>query len=251
MTVTSAEHGPGLTPDRILKPSPDSWPTFHGDYSGRHYSPLWRDQPGQRQKPVARMDGPLEPDGAGSDRRRQGSRPGAERDTFPNIKATPLLVDGVMYLVRAQPCLCDRCAHGQGNMALLLEEPRRQEHRQPRARHVGPSPLHGHTRSAPGVARRRDRQRAVEPAEGRLPLGRLCDHGADGDSQSRVDGRRRRRPRRARLAGVPRSGNGRAAVEVVRDAAGRRTGYRNLAERLCCRARGRRAVAAGRPTIRT
>ena len=32
--------GPGLTPTQILKPSPESWPTFHGDYSGRHYSTL-------------------------------------------------------------------------------------------------------------------------------------------------------------------------------------------------------------------
>ena len=29
-----------LPPDAIVHPKPDSWPTFHGDYSGRHYSPL-------------------------------------------------------------------------------------------------------------------------------------------------------------------------------------------------------------------
>ena len=29
-----------LPPDAITHPKPDSWPTFHGDYSGRHYSPL-------------------------------------------------------------------------------------------------------------------------------------------------------------------------------------------------------------------
>src|SRR4051794_3596191 len=30
----------GLTPSALLKPSPDSWPTYNGDYSGRRYSPL-------------------------------------------------------------------------------------------------------------------------------------------------------------------------------------------------------------------
>ena len=35
-----ARQGSGLAPAQILKPSPDSWPTFHGDYSGRHYSTL-------------------------------------------------------------------------------------------------------------------------------------------------------------------------------------------------------------------
>src|SRR4029450_8649221 len=35
-----AQQGSGLSPAQILKPSPESWPTFHGDYSGRHYSTL-------------------------------------------------------------------------------------------------------------------------------------------------------------------------------------------------------------------
>jgi alcohol dehydrogenase (cytochrome c) len=30
----------GLAPDAILKPSPDSWPTYSGDYTGRRYSAL-------------------------------------------------------------------------------------------------------------------------------------------------------------------------------------------------------------------
>src|SRR5207247_1859453 len=29
-----------LPPEAIVHPKADSWPTFHGDYSGRHYSPL-------------------------------------------------------------------------------------------------------------------------------------------------------------------------------------------------------------------
>lgn len=30
----------GLQPSEILKPAPDTWPTYSGDYSGRRYSPL-------------------------------------------------------------------------------------------------------------------------------------------------------------------------------------------------------------------
>src|SRR5499427_9844134 len=29
-----------LDPSRLLKPATDAWPTYHGDYSGRHYSTL-------------------------------------------------------------------------------------------------------------------------------------------------------------------------------------------------------------------
>jgi glucose dehydrogenase len=29
-----------LPPEAIVHPKSDNWPTFHGDYSGRHYSPL-------------------------------------------------------------------------------------------------------------------------------------------------------------------------------------------------------------------
>ena len=36
----AAEPAGGLTPAEILKPAPDSWPTYSGDYSGRRYSPL-------------------------------------------------------------------------------------------------------------------------------------------------------------------------------------------------------------------
>src|SRR5690349_17643900 len=29
-----------VDPALLLKPSPDSWPTYHGDYSGQHHSAL-------------------------------------------------------------------------------------------------------------------------------------------------------------------------------------------------------------------
>ena len=68
----------GLDPAALLKPPADSWPTYHGDYSGQRHSRLtqitpanvhqltlaWAFQTGQTQQ----------------------------------IKATPILVDGVMYI---------------------------------------------------------------------------------------------------------------------------------------------------------
>jgi alcohol dehydrogenase (cytochrome c) len=32
--------GQALDPAKLLQPPTDTWPTFHGDYSGRRYSPL-------------------------------------------------------------------------------------------------------------------------------------------------------------------------------------------------------------------
>ena len=29
-----------LDPGLLLKPPTDAWPSYHGDYTGRHYSPL-------------------------------------------------------------------------------------------------------------------------------------------------------------------------------------------------------------------
>ncbi|MEO7273240.1 MAG: acido-empty-quinoprotein group A [Vicinamibacterales bacterium] len=39
-TVVAVGAQNGLQPAAILKPTPDSWPTYNGDYSGRRFSPL-------------------------------------------------------------------------------------------------------------------------------------------------------------------------------------------------------------------
>ena len=38
--LAASAWGQALPPEAITHPKSDSWPTFHGDYSGRHYSPL-------------------------------------------------------------------------------------------------------------------------------------------------------------------------------------------------------------------
>jgi alcohol dehydrogenase (cytochrome c) len=92
----------GLTPEQILHPAPDSWPTYHGDYSGRHFSPLdqinrlnvkslslqWVMRPGTTmQGAIVAGDGPEPAPGANT--------AGA---SGLNVKATPLVVNGMIYL---------------------------------------------------------------------------------------------------------------------------------------------------------
>src|SRR5581483_11515449 len=42
VTVALADcvYAQGLEPDLLLHPTPDSWPLYHGDYSGRRHSAL-------------------------------------------------------------------------------------------------------------------------------------------------------------------------------------------------------------------
>ena len=197
-----ARQNPGLLPAQILKPSPESWPTFHGDYSGRHYSTLDQINKSQREEPVARVDEPAEHVAAGSHHRRQGpgarARSGAERQHQGDA------ADGQRHALPGDPeqCLRARREDRPSAVALLLEEPRRLDDRQPRPRHVGELSVPRHARSAPGLARGGDRQGTLEPAEGRLPRRSLRHDRANGDRQSRLHARRRRLHRRARVAGV-------------------------------------------------
>ncbi|MEG9436087.1 acido-empty-quinoprotein group A [Edaphobacter sp. HDX4] len=99
--ATSAAVGQSLDPSEILKPHPDSWPTYSGDYSGRRYSSLdainhatvknlslaWvsRLQAGPQSPPTAP---PTIVAGEGK----------AEFNTPASIKGAILQVDGVLYV---------------------------------------------------------------------------------------------------------------------------------------------------------
>jgi alcohol dehydrogenase (cytochrome c) len=68
----------GLDPATLLNPTPDSWPTYHGDYSGRRHSRLTQITPDNvRQLTLAWA---------------------FETGQSSQIKATPILVNGVIYL---------------------------------------------------------------------------------------------------------------------------------------------------------
>ena len=68
----------GLDPAALLKPSPDSWPTYHGDYSGQRHSTLTQITPanvGQLTLAWAFQTGQPQ-----------------------QIKSTPILVNGILYV---------------------------------------------------------------------------------------------------------------------------------------------------------
>src|SRR2546427_727994 len=70
--------GQGLDPAALLKPAVDSWPTYHGDYSGQRHSPLTQITPGNvSQLTLAWV---------------------FQTGQSAQIKATPILVNGIMYV---------------------------------------------------------------------------------------------------------------------------------------------------------
>jgi alcohol dehydrogenase (cytochrome c) len=93
-----------LNPELLTKPATDSWPTYNGDYSGRRFSPLtqinqsnvkglslawvYRTDAGPSPAAIVGGEGPMPEPAAASGR-------GGFNGT--TIKATPLMVNGVLY----------------------------------------------------------------------------------------------------------------------------------------------------------
>jgi acido-empty-quinoprotein group A len=93
-----------LNPKLLTKPATDSWPTYNGDYSGRRFSPLtqidqsnvkglslawvYRTNAGPAPGAIVGGEGPMPEPGAATGR-------GGFNGT--TIKATPLMVNGVLY----------------------------------------------------------------------------------------------------------------------------------------------------------
>ena len=77
-----------LDPTGILKPAPDSWPTYNGDYSGRRYSTLSKINASNIDSLALAWVHRANP-GSG-----QASGGGSAKNV---IKDTPLEVNGVLY----------------------------------------------------------------------------------------------------------------------------------------------------------
>ena len=97
----AGEPADGLSPAAILNPSPDSWPIYAGDYSGRRYSPLkLLNQDNVRNLSLAWNTRLVAgKDSAGTFRQITGGASDADR--YPtlatNLRASILQVDGVLY----------------------------------------------------------------------------------------------------------------------------------------------------------
>lgn len=100
-TTSHAQTGPasGLTPDEILNPAPDSWPTYSGDYSGRRYSTL--DQIDKSNVENLTLAWAARVTAGPNDRGVQIGGPGdgaAFANATARIRGSILVVDGVLYL---------------------------------------------------------------------------------------------------------------------------------------------------------
>jgi alcohol dehydrogenase (cytochrome c) len=112
LPVALSGQGRGVAPADLLKPLADAWPTYSGDYTGKRYSSLKQiDQTTVKRLSLAWVSkmtaGPGNPGGWGG--RRGGGGGGSSvisggegPPDFPfvpaNIKATPLMVDGTLYV---------------------------------------------------------------------------------------------------------------------------------------------------------
>jgi alcohol dehydrogenase (cytochrome c) len=96
-TVVAGQN-PGLAPAQILKPSPESWPTFHGDYSGRHYSTLDQINKSNVKSLSLAWTSRLNTSLQGAIIGGKGPEPAPGAVPNANIKATPLIVNGMLYL---------------------------------------------------------------------------------------------------------------------------------------------------------
>jgi alcohol dehydrogenase (cytochrome c) len=91
-----------LDPALLLKPPTDAWPTYNGDYSGRRFSPLTQiNQSSIKSLNLAWVYHAIPGDTPGSVVGGEGQPPkegAAPRNPFgASIKATPLMVNGVLY----------------------------------------------------------------------------------------------------------------------------------------------------------
>ncbi len=107
LPVVLLAQGP-LDPALLLKPPTDAWPTYHGDYTGRHYSPLnqvnvanvrnlslawiYRTTASSQGAILGGLANPV-PAGRGGFAAPAGTTPPP-----PIIKAMPLMVQGILYL---------------------------------------------------------------------------------------------------------------------------------------------------------
>jgi alcohol dehydrogenase (cytochrome c) len=76
--IAICAYAQGLDPASLLKPSPDSWPTYHGDYSGRRHSAITQ----------------ITPDNV----KELGLAWAFQTGRTESIKASPIVVNGVLYI---------------------------------------------------------------------------------------------------------------------------------------------------------
>ena len=213
-----------LDPGLLLKPPMDAWPTYNGDYSGRRFSSLsqintsniknlnlaWIYRANVGETPGAIVGG-------------EGSapKPGEGTNSFggPSIKATPLMVNGILYFTSPNHVGPRTRARAANSGTINIR-------RTPAApignRGVG---MYGNwlffesPDSNLVSARCADRQGTLESVDRRSQARLHLHSGARGRRQSHHRRHRRRPSGQSRLPAIARSRDRRAAMEVVDHAA--------------------------------
>jgi acido-empty-quinoprotein group A len=109
-----AQGGPGLDPNIAQAPPTDAWPTYHGDYSGRHFSPLkqvttanvkglslawvFRTTASTQDAVIGRPAGAAATPAPAAAGGGQGFGPQAGAAPGATIKAIPIMFGGRLYL---------------------------------------------------------------------------------------------------------------------------------------------------------
>ena len=145
----------GVDTAMLLKRLGSSWPQHNGDYTGQRFSPLKQ----------------INTSNVGSLTRAWAF------ETRTAIKATTLMVDGVVYFSVPDNVWAARCAHGQGDLALLAHIVRRSPG-QPRRHAVQEPDLFRHAGRAPDLARREDRREELGSRRRGLEIRLLHQRGA-------------------------------------------------------------------------
>ena len=178
-----------LDPGLLLKPPTAAWPTYNGDYSGRRFSPLAQiDQSNINSLNLAwiyRLNIGETP-GAIVGGEGSKAKPGEGSSAFggPSIKATPLMVNGVLYFATPDNAWAVDARIRPRDLALLLEAPGRHSHRQSRRGNVRQLAVLRDARQLSGLARCKNRQRALACGNRRCEAGVFLHARADGGWQS-------------------------------------------------------------------
>src|SRR5690348_16068004 len=87
-----------LDPALLTRPATDAWPTYNGDYSGRRFSTLTQiNQSNVKGLTLEWEHRVTDVPGDGTIVGGKGSDPAPNSSTPPEIKATPLMVKGILY----------------------------------------------------------------------------------------------------------------------------------------------------------
>ena len=180
-----------LSPDELLHPPSNSWPTYNGDYSGRRFSQLKK----------------INDSNIGSLSLAWVYRINSGGDFGGSIRATPLLVNGVLYFTLPD--------HAWAVDARTGHELWHYTWQSKGGIHIGNRgvgiyrklALFRNTRLPPGVAESEGRQGTLEQANLRYGSDVLCLRRAHRCQEPRDRRRQRRRSRYSRLSRIARSGN--------------------------------------------